>query len=171
MIALEEVDATFVEHEAQRRELAWRRSAPEREADRRADRARQSLGDRLDRVLVELELVSSVPAGPLSVPIARATPDSTPPPPADLPSASARLSLIRTHLELLERALDAHLGRAEPDELVWASSDLKNALLLARFRGVPSGLVARDFPELGSARTIERVRRAAGLRPSTGLEQ
>jgi hypothetical protein len=171
MTALEEVDRLFVELEAQRREIAWRRSAPDRASDRRAVRGRFSLGVRLDRVAFELEVVSSVPAGPLSAPVNRGAPDSGPPPPAELPAATARLTLIRVHVEELERELDAYAGRGEPDELRWATSEVKNALLLARFRGVPSGLVARDFPELGSARTIERVRRAAGLRPSTGLER
>jgi hypothetical protein len=170
MARRDKAERAFVELEAQRREIAWRRTAPERARARADERAIRSLGDRLDRAARELELVSASPAGVLSAPIARTTPESAPPPPAELPGALSALTMIRVHLEVLELALDAYLGVAEPADLRWATTDVKNLVVVTRFRGVPSATVAADFPELGSARTIERVRRAAGLRPSTGLE-
>jgi hypothetical protein len=170
MTDLPEVDPVFVEHEAQRRELAWARSAGLRASERAADRQRLPLGERIERVVGALSTVSTVPAARLQQRVTSSAYESAPPPLADQPEIRSRLTLVERHVEALESLLDAYQGRCAPAELARLPTEAKNAYILAAMAGVPSAYVSADFPELGSARTIERVRREAGLRPSTGLD-
>jgi hypothetical protein len=50
------------------------------------------------------------------------------------------------------------------------TSAQKDWLILTRFVGVHARDLSRAIPELGSSRTIERVRANAGQRPSVGGE-
>jgi hypothetical protein len=168
-VRLEEIDPRYVELEAQRREIAWRRGAAPRELERRQRRAAATLGVRLDDALRGLTLASTAPAAALQPRISSSPSSSGPPPRAEIPRAVAQhVTLLEARLEVLERELDAYRGLAAPGDLARLSTDAKNAYIVVAFVGVAAVEVAADFPELGSARTIERVRVEAGLRPSTG---
>lgn len=138
-------------------------------ASLRRVREEQALGQRLDNVLRAFGLASVAPTAELS--LAKVSTgqvgESKPPPPVDLPPIVGRLNLIAFQVEALELELDAAEGRAEATLL---TSDQKNWLILTRFVGVHARDLSRAIPELGSPRTIERVRANAGQRPSVGGE-
>lgn len=132
--------------------------------DRRRARQAQPLGARLDKVVGELMGLSTV--SPATSQPGAGKPESKPPPPADTPSLSWRLALVRWHVEALETELDCHRGLDLPTSL---DGDAKDHIIIHRFRGVHAKELADSVPELGSRRTIERARERAGLRPVNGL--
>lgn len=133
-------------------------------ADRRQARQAQPLGARLDAAVGQLMGLSTV--SPATSQPGAGKPESKPPPPADTPSLSWRLALIRWHVEALEQELDCHRGLDLPVAL---DGQAKDHIIIHRFRGVHAKELADSVPELGSRRTIERARERAGLRPVNGL--
>lgn len=153
----------WFEREALRREAAYLAMRDIAAAERRVERERRTLGHRLDAVLAQFARCATISAA--SNGNGHTQPDSAPPPAVDVPQVGPRLTLMRWHIEHLEELLDQLRGVAPPTHL---TAEQKDELIRTRFVGVPSRMLARDVPELGSQRTIERVRVAAGQRPSNG---
>ena len=150
------------ERDAERR----RTLAHERQARRRA----QPIGRRLDRVLSEIATSPGMSTGSY-VPSGSRAPQSSAPPPADTLDVSSHLRVIEARIEAIEDEWDAFRGLGVVKNWAMASGEEKDREILSpRWRGVKSAIVSEAAPYLGSARTIERVRRAASLRPSDGTE-
>lgn len=138
-------------------------------------RAKSSLAQRLQSCFAYLELTDTR-AGTTS--FADATSSGTmdskiPTGLGDKPliNTEPHVTIITRHLEQLEAKVDAARGLRRPI----VDSPAERIRLLDSLVGVHSKDVARDFPELGSQRTIENWRaelgreRNAPVRPSTGL--
>lgn len=165
--------ARFEREEERRRLDAYAADARQRHAANRADerettsaaRRTSTLANRLNDVVSALELASTQP-GASTVIGSRSAPDSSAPPAQALPAIGWRLEAIRFQVERLEHELDAIRGHEAATEL---TGDQKDAVIILRFPGVHAADVAEALPELGSRRTIERIRSKHGLRPSNGL--
>lgn len=137
--------------------------------DRRAHRARMTLGVRLDAALNGIGAMSTVgssagggggggrsserPAGP---------------PKAEQLDVGQEITAIRTLVELVEDRWDAERGLLAPVDYLKMPVADKNRLL-ARLAGVHAKTVAEMFPFLGGERTIRNYRREWGVIPATGL--
>lgn len=80
------------------------------------------------------------------------------------------LEPVEDAIKGLERALDLDMGHAAARNYTLLDTDDKDLAIVNEWRGVHSREVARTAPELGSQRTIEKVRKDAGLRPVDGTE-
>lgn len=144
---------------------------------RRLDRGRLTPGARLDRVLAAVRAMSTQPAAGLSASSRSCDEPIGPPglrivdgePMAYLPTVETgpHTTVILAHIEELEFKLDAERGLVPPHDYAKMNEEAKDRMII-RLEGVHARDVARDFPWLGSQRTVENKRKALGRRPSTG---
>lgn len=186
----ERVDRRVEDELARKARERFETERADRLAGRQGERDELTLGARLDRALIELELGKGTRARPIAT--ARSS-SGDPNPMGAHPGAvfevdvSEPLRWIRHHVEQIERALDAELGlleRAPVGDRPGAAGALESARMTAtefrdgyvfdQFQGERSDVVAEQAPYLGSARTIERARlaeaerRGLKVKPVTG---
>lgn len=190
----ERVDKQTEERMTREARARFEAERSERLAQREAERGHLTLGARLDRALLELELGQGARARP----IATARSSSGDPNPMGAhpgnvsgPDIDEPLRWIRHHVDQIERALDAELGLLErapvgdrpgstgaAESARMTTTEVRDAYVFDNFQGVRSDTVAREAPYLGgercSARTIERARvaeakrRGVTVKPVTG---
>lgn len=165
-------DRTLAQREADRRREIYEQEREARDASRRAAREHRTLGQRLDQTLAAIGALPTGPAARLQLAPAHGAPDDPErqaPPPAEHLDVSDHLAVIRHHVEQIEHDLDVARGITEPRLWRKTKTDDLYDYIAAHFAGVNKHDLARDCPELGSLRTIERARWARGLRPIDGL--
>lgn len=144
--------------------------------ERREARQSRTLGQRLDRALVEARVLSEAATANLSRRVSGGLPTSEAPErntgllsERDNDSiADAYGRRLRLMIEALEREVDAHHLR--PVDKPRESREERDARIVRDFPGLASHIVSFIDPSLGSPRSIERVRARAGLRPVDGRE-
>jgi hypothetical protein len=185
----ERVDPGWEERNALEAHARWESERAARLADRQAGREQLTLGARLDRALVEIELGLGKAARAITA--GRSTEDGSP---AGLlhdvdqngtarvdfgPDIDQPLKWIRHHVQAIEEALDAELGLLDRAPVgdrpgrtgergvsgrMMSTGD-RDRVVFDDFQGVRADDVARQAPYLGSsARTIERARTAEAER-------
>lgn len=139
----------------------------------RRAQARQgrSLPHRLAQAVARATSLATASAMALETKTSHGKVESMPPPACDPFDLEPLLRPIRIGIEELERALDAETGHATGKDYAQMISEEKDREILTRFVGVKSVVVSQMVPELGSPRTIERVRQRAGKRPVDGKER
>jgi len=138
---------------------------------RHVERERRTLPARLQRAIDRSRVLSAVPAASVGTDVAHSreshNPLTSPCHPFDL---EGYLIPVRNAIEELERAVDHEQGLGVEKNYALMISEEKDREILTKWAGVHSRVVAQQAPALGGQRTIERVRRTAGLRPVDGTK-
>jgi hypothetical protein len=143
----------------------WEAGQHGRARMRRQERAKRTLGERLDAAVLQLRAASGVSASPVGRVSKSAEREGDPGPPRVAePPIHANLKVIELHVAQLELLLDAERGLVKgstPGKLTTSEKDA----LVWELVGVRAEDVAAAFPYLGtSGRAIMRAREREAIR-------
>lgn len=164
----ERCDPTYERYLTEQAHERWEDERSQRDAVRRARRESLRPGARLDIILTVVANFQGGRVLQVAQEGGRSSEEGIGPPPADTLDVSHHTDVILARVREIEREVDRYLGVSATPALSMLGAREKDKLIVERFRGWRPEDVSEAHPELGSARTIRRVRSNAGFRGVDG---